>query len=72
MMDASFHDFVQWSFYGVITLIATTGVSSLIALRKAVEDLNRNVAVVISRLDFHEKRLDRHEEILDRHQTKKE
>lgn len=61
----SFAHFIQWAFYGVITLLGGTAVSALFGLKRSVEELNTNVAVVISRVDTHEKRLDRHEELLD-------
>lgn len=36
----------------------------LARLEQSVESLNEKIAVIISRVDTHEKRLDRHEDLL--------
>lgn len=56
--DPQFAQFVTWGFYTAVTMLLYSGVRS-------IAKLNENVAVIIARVDTHEKRLDRHDELLD-------
>jgi len=66
---AQFNQLIQWAFYGVATFLGSIGVGTMMGMRRSVEELNKNVAIVIVRVDTHEKRLDRHDEILDEVKT---
>lgn len=55
---------VTWAFYAMISFIGGRGVMLLARLEQSVESLNEKIAVIISRVDTHEKRLDRHEDLL--------
>lgn len=47
-----FHEFAYWGFQGLITI-------SALWIAKSVSDLNVKIAVVIEKLDSHEKRIEK-------------
>jgi hypothetical protein len=54
----NFKDFVQWGFYGLISLFAATSISVFKDVNKSIEKLNTNVAVIIERTAWHKERID--------------
>jgi hypothetical protein len=57
--------FVQWAFYGLITIIAMYTARSIKKLVSSVELLNKNVAVIIEKTKWHEKIIDKHDREID-------
>lgn len=55
-------EFVKWLFFGLLGGIGTYGVYVLNRMLDTMTELNTKLAVVVSRVDGHEKRLDRLEE----------
>lgn len=56
-------EFVKWLFFG---LLGCAGMYAVWILQKILDnqiELNKNLAVVVTRVDGHEKRLDRLEEV---------
>jgi hypothetical protein len=53
-----FNQFREWAFLTVIT----GGVGIMWGLKKSVEELNIKIAVIIEKIDTHEKRISRLEE----------
>lgn len=62
---------VTWGFYGMISLIGWIGLRLLSKLSDSVGELNKKVAVVIERVDSHEKRLDKHDVMIDGFEKKR-
>ena len=61
LADPHFAQFVSWAFYGLLSFVGWMGVSRLGNLDDSIRTLNEQIAVIISRVDTHEKRLDKHE-----------
>lgn len=57
-----FNDFVQWAFYGFVTLLALDLKSVIKELKDSVVSLNINMATVIEKMAGHEKRIEKLEE----------
>jgi len=57
-----FTQFVQWVFYGVIGSATVYGVSILASLKNSINELNKQIAIVIEKTTWHEKWLERHDD----------
>lgn len=56
---------VQWIVQGCIGIIASVAVKQLSHIAQSIEELNRNVAILLERTASHERILTRHESELD-------
>lgn len=56
----TFREFVSWGFQGLIGLFIMYGVTMLGDLTKSVNELNKNVAVIVEKNLWHEKLLENH------------
>lgn len=56
-----FADFVNWTFYGIVSGSFIYGITILKELNKSVEILNNQIAVVIEKVTWHEKWLEKHD-----------
>lgn len=57
-----FTDFVQWSFYGLISGCAIYLTSILSGLKLSVDELNIKMATIIEKTSSHEKRIEKLED----------
>lgn len=55
-MDFNF--FIEWAFYGIISLSAIMGIKILTQLRDAIDKLNIKVARILEKTSWHEKELE--------------
>jgi len=55
-MDFNF--FIEWAFYGIISLSAIMGIKILTQLRDSIDKLNIKVARILEKTSWHEKELD--------------
>ncbi len=53
---------IQWGFYSMIILIGLLTVNTLTDMKKVIADLSEKVAIIIFKIDSHEKRLDKHDQ----------
>lgn len=56
----TFREFTSWAFQGLVGLCIMYGVSLIQDLTKSVNDLNKNVAVMVEKNQWHEKILENH------------
>ena len=54
-----FSQFVEWAFYGLISLSVLYGMRILSDMRDSIEQLNIQMAVIIERHDHQEKEIER-------------
>ena len=54
-----FTQFVEWAFYGIISLSAIYGMRIMGDMRDSIEQLNIQMAVIISRHDQQEREIER-------------
>lgn len=57
-----FKQFIEWVFYGVIGGSSIYGVKILASLKNSVDELNKQVAIIIEKTTWHEKWLERHDD----------
>lgn len=61
MRTMDFTMFVEWGFYGIISLSVMIGVKILSQLKNSINSLNIQVARILEKSSWHEKELMRHE-----------
>lgn len=54
-----FNKFVEWAFYGVVGGSFVYGVSILSHLKQSIDDLNKNVSILVEKSSWHEKMIDK-------------
>lgn len=58
----NFLDFSDWLLKGVLAGCAIYGVNVLAKMKQSIEDLNRQVAVILETKEWHQKILQQHDE----------
>lgn len=65
-----FEQFVQWTFYGLLSGVAIYAAKTLGKLRESVEFLNVQIAVILTKSDGYEKTLAKHGDEIEKLKTK--
>lgn len=69
-MKPEFGEFITWAFYGIMSGGVMFSINILRHLQLSVEKLNVQIAVVISKSEFHETELRRHDSRIEKLEDK--
>jgi hypothetical protein len=70
-MENKFKEFIQWGFQALLLAIVSWGVSELSALNNSVQQLNINMAIVVTKSERFERDIVRHDQRIEKLEERK-